>query len=72
MRSGFKDLGGFRHEPHAAEGNHIARIIASLAGQFQAVAYSIGQVLNFAVLIMVRQKSQRGGSFSSAISSVMD
>ena len=51
-------LGGFRHEPDAAEGDHVAREIARLAGQFQAVADDVGQFLNLRFLVMMRQQNR--------------
>jgi hypothetical protein len=40
-------FGGLRHEPDAAEGNHFAIELLRLAGEFQAVADDVGQLLNF-------------------------
>ncbi len=51
-------FGGFRHEPDAAKRDHIARELARLAGQFQAVADDVGQFLDFRFLIMMRQQNR--------------
>ncbi len=50
-------LGGFRHEPHTAERDDVAAKLPCFAGQLQAVAHAIGQLLNFALLIMMRQQN---------------
>ena len=49
-------LGGFRHEPDAAEGDHVAGELAGLAGEFEAVADHVGQFLNLGFLVMMRQE----------------
>ena len=51
-------LGGFGHEPDAAEGDDIAREVAGLARQFQAVADHVSQFLNLRYLVMMGQQNR--------------
>jgi hypothetical protein len=52
---GRQDLGGLRHEAHAAKGDHIGVGLGRLARQVEAVADEIGQVLQLGLLIVVRK-----------------
>ena len=56
MRCRIQHLGRLRHEPDAAEGDHVALELARLAGQFQAVAHHVGQFLNLRLLVVMRQQ----------------
>ncbi len=53
---GIDDLGRLRHEPHAAKCNHVALEFAGLARQLETVADAIGQLLDFRILIVMRQQ----------------
>ena len=72
MRVGIEHLGGFGHEPHAAECDHIAFEVARLARQFQAVAHGVGKLLDLRLLVVVRQQDRLAALFSSRISSAME
>ena len=50
-----QNLGCFRHEEHAAKGDHVALEILRAPGQFQTVAHHIRKFLDFRILVMMRQ-----------------
>jgi hypothetical protein len=52
---GRQDLGDFRHEAHAAKHDDIRVGGGRLARQVERVADEVGDILDFAVLIIVRQ-----------------
>src|SRR5436309_847792 len=51
-------LRGFRHEQHAAEGDHLAVESLSLTRQLETVAHGIGQLLDLRLLIMMGQNDR--------------
>ena len=52
---GAEDLGGLRHEMNTAERDHIGVGAGRLAGQLERVTNEISDVLNFRLLVVVRQ-----------------
>jgi hypothetical protein len=52
---GAEDLGRFGHELDPAKGDHFGIGGRRLARQFQRIADEIGQVLDFGLLVIVRQ-----------------
>ena len=50
-----QDLGGFRHEVHAAKDDDICIGFRRLAGQRQGIAGVVGNVLNLRDLVIMRQ-----------------
>jgi hypothetical protein len=50
-----KNLGHLGHELHAAERDHIGVGLRRLARQFQRIADEIGQILQFRLLVIMRQ-----------------
>ena len=52
---GVQDFRGFGHEHHAAKRDNVAFKVARSAGQLQAVADRIRELLNFGILVVMRQ-----------------
>ena len=50
-----QDLGGLGHEPHSAKGDDLGIGRGGLAAQFKRIADEIGQILQFRLLIIMRQ-----------------
>jgi hypothetical protein len=50
---GIEGLGGFGHEPDAAEGDDFAVEFPGFAGEFEAVADDVGEFLDLGFLVVV-------------------
>ena len=61
-----EDLGGIGHELHAAKGDDIGARFGGLAAQLQTVTDKIGEVLDFRLLVIVRQ-DHRIAFFTQAV-----
>ena len=53
-----EDLGRIRHELHTAKRDDIGIGGRRLARQFQRIAHEIGQILNFRLLVVMRQNDR--------------
>ena len=51
-------LSSLRHKPHTAKGYYVPRKLLRLARQFQTIPNGVRQVLNFGILIVMRQNDR--------------
>ena len=52
---GVEHLRGFSHEQHAAKRDHVPVKITGGSRELKTISHRIGQLLDFSILIMMRQ-----------------